>query len=55
MLFADDSALVAHNVESIQRLVNILSLAAKQFSLTLSNKASTHVDTIFVEPKQVKF
>jgi len=38
MLFADDSALVAHDAQGIQRLVDIFSLAAKQFSLKINIK-----------------
>jgi len=38
MLFGDDSVLVAHDAESIQRLVDRFSLAAKQFSLKINIK-----------------
>jgi len=38
MLFADDSALVAHDAQGIQRLVDRFSLAAKQFSLKINIK-----------------
>jgi len=38
MLFADDSALVAHDAQDIQRLVDRFSLAAKQFSLKINIK-----------------
>jgi len=38
MLFADDSAMVAHEAQSIQRLVDRFSLAAKQFSLKINIK-----------------
>jgi len=38
MLFADDSALIAHEAESMQLLVNRFSLTAKQFSLKINIK-----------------
>ena len=38
MLFADDSALVAHDAESMQRLVDRFSSAAVQFSLKINIK-----------------
>jgi len=38
MLFADDSALVAHDAQGIQRLVDRFSLASKQFSLKINIK-----------------
>ena len=38
MLFADDSVLVAHDVESMQRLVDRFSLAAEKFSLKINIK-----------------
>ena len=38
MLYADDSALVAHDAESMQRLIERFSLAAEQFSLKINIK-----------------
>ena len=38
MLFADDSAMVAHDAESMQRLVDRFSSAADQFSLKINIK-----------------
>jgi len=38
MLFADDSALVAHDAETMQRLVDRFSKAAEQFSLKINIK-----------------
>ena len=38
MLYADDSALVAHDAESMQRLIDRFSLAAEQFSLKINIK-----------------
>ena len=38
MLFADDSALVAHDVESMQLLVDRFLFAADQFSLKTNIK-----------------
>ena len=38
MLFADDSALVAHDAKSMQRLVERFSSAADQFSLKINIK-----------------
>ena len=43
MLFADDSALVAHDVESMQLLVDRFLFAADQFSLkTISRRLSAY-------------
>ena len=38
MLFADDAALVSHTQESLQCLMDRLSKACKEFSLTISIK-----------------
>ena len=38
MLFADDSALVAHSATDMQKLVNAFSSAAAQFSLKINSK-----------------
>ena len=38
MLFADDTALVAHTVEALQRMINSFSQASKDFGLTISLK-----------------
>ena len=36
MLIADDTALTAHSGEALQRLVNILAYACREFGLTIS-------------------
>jgi len=43
MLFADDRALVAHDAQSIQWLVDRFSLAAKQFSLKINIKKTEYL------------
>ena len=40
MLFANDSALVAYDAESMQRLVDRFSSAADQFNLKINIKKS---------------
>ena len=45
MLFADDSAVVAHSAEDIQKLINSFAKAAAQFSLRINIKKT---DRMFI-------
>ena len=47
LLFADDSALVAHTASDIQLLVDRFSMAASQFSLRI-NHIYTKIKTYFM-------